>query len=93
MELEQTLPKLFRKSAEKYPEFSAQLFRTKDGTYAETNYHDCYQKALDFSGALLKFGVKRGDKIGLIADNRRYGNRRIHNLLLFFLCHSDLNQT
>lgn len=71
MELEQTLPKLFRKSAEKYPEFSAQLFRTKDGTYAETNYHDCYQKALDFSGALLKFGVKRGDKIGLIADNRR----------------------
>ena len=70
MELEQTLPKLFRKSAEKYPEFSAQLFRTKDGTYAETNYHDCYQKALDFSGALLKFGVKRGDKIGLIADNR-----------------------
>lgn len=71
MELEQTLPKLFRKSAEKYPEFSTQLFRTKDGTYAETNYHDCYQKALDFSGALLKFGVKRGDKIGLIADNRR----------------------
>ena len=71
MELEQTLPKLFRKSAENYPEFSAQLFRTKDGTYAETNYHDCYQKALDFSGALLKFGVKRGDKIGLIADNRR----------------------
>lgn len=71
MELEQTLPKLFRKSAEKYPEFSAQLFRTKDGTYAEINYHDCYQKALDFSGALLKFGVKRGDKIGLIADNRR----------------------
>lgn len=71
MELEQTLPKLFRKSAEKYPEFSAQLFRKKDGTYAETNYHDCYQKALDFSGALLKFGVKRGDKIGLIADNRR----------------------
>ena len=26
---------------------------------------------MDFSGALLKFGVKRGDKIGLIADNRR----------------------
>ncbi len=65
-----TLPRLVRNAAQKWPEISAQLSHTKDGGYREVNYHDMFQNALDFSGALLELGVQRGEKIGLIADNR-----------------------
>ena len=65
-----TLPRLVKKAAEKWPEVSAQLSHTKDGGYREVNYHDMFQNAMDFSGALLDLGVQRGDRIGLIADNR-----------------------
>ena len=65
-----TLPKLVRKSAIQWPEISAQLSRTKSGDYKEINYHDLFENAMDFAGALLDIGVKRGDRVGLIADNR-----------------------
>ena len=53
-----TLPKLVRKSAIQWPEISAQLSRTKSGEYKETNYHDLFENAMDFAGALLDIGVK-----------------------------------
>ena len=65
-----TLPRLVKMAAEKWPEVSAQLSHTKDGGYKEVNYHDMFQNAMDFSGALLELGVQRGDRVGLIADNR-----------------------
>ena len=71
MRFEQTVPKILRSVAQRYPETSAQLSRAKTGSYTEINYHDFYQSALDFAGGLLELGVKRGDKIGLIADNRK----------------------
>ncbi|MCR5218921.1 long-chain fatty acid--CoA ligase [Treponema sp.] len=71
MKQEETLPKILRKSAEKWPEVSAQLSHDKMGGYVENNYHDFFQMALDFGGALAEMGIKRGDKIGLIADNRK----------------------
>ncbi len=71
MKFEQTVPKIVRSTAQRYPETSAQLSRTKTGSYTEVNYHDFYQSALDFAGGLLELGIKRGDKIGLIADNRK----------------------
>ena len=70
MKLERTIPKILRAVAARYPEVPAQLSHSKDGSYKPTNYHDFYQTALDFGGALLEMGVRRGDKIGLIADNR-----------------------
>ena len=71
MKLEETVPKIIRSVAQKNPETVAQLSHSKTGSYVEINYHDFFQYALDFSGSLLELGVKRGDKIGLIADNRR----------------------
>src|SRR5574344_1607581 len=68
--MEQTLPKMLRKSAEKYPEINAQYARTKTGEFIPVNYHDMYQKTLDFAGGLLELGEVRGSKIGLISDNR-----------------------
>lgn len=69
--MEQTIPKLMRKAAQKYPEITAQYSRTKTGDFEERNYHDMLQFALDFAGGLAELGVVRGEKIGLISDNRR----------------------
>src|SRR5574344_956043 len=68
--MEQTLPKMLRRTAEKYPEINAQYSRTKTGGFTPVNYHDMYQKTLDFAGGLLQLGEVRGSKIGLISDNR-----------------------
>ncbi|MBQ5498818.1 MAG: long-chain fatty acid--CoA ligase, partial [Treponema sp.] len=64
--MEQTIPKLMRKAAQKYPEITAQYSRTKTGDFEERNYHDMLQFALDFAGGLAELGVVRGEKIGLI---------------------------
>ena len=71
MKFERTIPKLIRSIAQKHPETSAQLCHTKKGEITEVNYHDMFQLALDFGASLLDLGVKRGDRIGLIADNRK----------------------
>lgn len=68
---EKTIPKNVRLTAEKHPEVIAQYSRTPSGDFAETNFHDMFQNALDFGGGLLEFGVNRGDRIGLISDNRK----------------------
>ena len=68
---EETLPKLLKKAASYWPEISAQLYKTPEGGIAEHNYHELYQSALDFSGALLEMGVQRGERIALISENRK----------------------
>lgn len=68
--MEQTLPKMLKQVAETYPEINAQYSRTKTGDFIPTNYHNLFQRALDFAGGLIQLGVQRGDRIGLISDNR-----------------------
>lgn len=68
--MEQTLPKMLRAVAEKYPEITAQMARAKTGDFIPVNFHDLLQTALDFGGGLLALGEKRGSRIGLISDNR-----------------------
>ncbi len=68
---EETLPKNLRKVAEKYPELVAQYSRNASGDFDETNFHDMYQIALDFGAGLLSLGATRGERIGLISDNRK----------------------
>lgn len=65
-----TLPKMLQKAAEKYAELNVQYTKNKAGVFEPTNYHDMFQKSLDFGGGLLELGIMRGDKIGLISDNR-----------------------
>lgn len=71
MVIEQTLPKILRKIAEQYPEINAQYSRTKTGEFIPTNYHNMYQNVLDFAGGLMEHGVTRGERIGLISDDRK----------------------
>lgn len=54
-----------------WPETVAQFSRRKDGEFEPVTYRELYQKALDFGAGLLSIGIKRGDLIGLISDNRK----------------------
>ncbi len=65
-----TIPKMVKKTVETYPEITAQMKRQKNGDFEPVLYRDMYQFALNFGAALLNIGVKRGDLIGLISDNR-----------------------
>ncbi|MDE6705312.1 MAG: AMP-binding protein [Treponemataceae bacterium] len=67
--MEKTLVKIFRKQAQDYPETAFQLYK-QEGTFTPISYKDAYADAVDFAGGLLDLGVKRGDHIGLISDNR-----------------------
>ncbi|MDE5613221.1 MAG: AMP-binding protein, partial [Treponemataceae bacterium] len=67
--MEKTLVKIFRKQAQDYPETAFQLYK-QEGTFTPISYKDAYADAVDFAGGLLALGVKRGDHIGLISDNR-----------------------
>ena len=67
--MEKTLVKIFRKQAQDYPETAFQLYK-QEGSFTPISYKDAYADAVDFAGGLLNLGVKRGDHIGLISDNR-----------------------
>ena len=69
--MEQTVPKMLRKSATEWPEVIAQYARKKDGDFEPVTYRELYQTALDFGAGLLSLNIKRGDLIGLISDNRK----------------------
>ena len=67
--MEKTLVKLFRKIAREYPDVAYQMYKS-EGRFTPIAYKDAYADAVDFAGGLLSLGVRRGDHIGLISDNR-----------------------
>ncbi|MCR5289382.1 MAG: long-chain fatty acid--CoA ligase [Treponema sp.] len=69
--MEQTLPKLLRHSAELYPDVAAQYYRNASNEFDPVTYLQLFQLGLDFGAGLLSLGVQRGDRIGIISDNRK----------------------
>lgn len=69
--MEQTLPKMLKKTASDFPELAGQYSKDSTGEFQPVTYRDMYQLALDFGAALLELGVKRGEPVGLISDDRK----------------------
>lgn len=69
--MEQTLPKMLRKTAADFPEIAAQYSKNEEGAFEPVTYRELYEIALDFAAALRQLGVVRGQAIGLISDNRK----------------------
>ena len=69
--MEQTLPRMIRKTALAYPDLPAQYSRLSSGDFQPCTYKELFENAMNFAGGLLSTGVKRGDLIGLISDNRQ----------------------
>ena len=69
--MEKTLPRIFRDTAKKYPQISAQMSRFGDGHFEPTSYEQAWSNIRFFGAGLLSIGVERGEHIGLISDNRK----------------------
>ena len=69
--MEQTVPKMLRKTAADFPEIAAQMSKNKEGVFEPVTYRELYTLALDFAAGLLNLQVKRGEPVGLISDNRK----------------------
>jgi len=67
----ETIPKMLQEIQQKYPDTEMQLSKDGLGTFIPTLYKDFYQEVLILAAGLIDLGVKRGDHIGLISDNRK----------------------
>jgi long-chain acyl-CoA synthetase len=66
-----TVVKCFWAVAEKYPQEVALMSKTKAGEWKEISYREFASLFERFGAGLLDFGVKRGDHVGIITDNRK----------------------
>lgn len=68
---EDTLPKRFLSTARKYPENTAILSKDPDGVFQPITYNAVKGMIESLAMAFSRLGIKRGDHIGLISDNRK----------------------
>jgi long-chain acyl-CoA synthetase len=69
--MDKTLPKLLARVASEHPDTPAQYSKNGSGEFTPVSYGECLGLSLDFAAGLLSAGSVRGDRIGLIADNRK----------------------
>ncbi len=67
----QTIAQMFLEMTAKQPYAVAQLSKDGDGVFKPTSYKELKDAAASFAAGLKAIGVSRGDKVGLIADNRK----------------------
>jgi long-chain acyl-CoA synthetase len=69
--MEATLPKLLQRIVRDNPNYNAQLSKDPSGEFQPTTYETLYKEVQSFAAGLMSLGVKRGDHVGLISDNRK----------------------
>ena len=67
--MQRTIPRLFETSVEKF-RTNTLLWEKKDDVYKGMTYLQTRSHVHDFAAGLLSFGVKKGDRIALIAEGR-----------------------
>ncbi|MBI9102349.1 MAG: AMP-binding protein [Spirochaetales bacterium] len=71
MERIDTIPQRFKKTVEKYPSHVLTMVKDSNKEFQPTTYADFYGEGAALGLALMKTGIKRGDHIGIISDNRK----------------------
>ena len=66
-----TLPVLLRNKVSEIPNYTLQAEKNKSGVFVRYSYSQVYQRVIELAASLKKLGVKKGDHVGLISDNRR----------------------
>lgn len=69
--MDQTIPQMFRRIANEFPDHAAQYSKDASGTFQMTSYRLLYEEVRTFAGGLASLGVKKGDHVGHISDNRK----------------------
>ena len=67
--MEKTLPLMIRDRAKNTPDIIIQYYKNREGLYNSISYCQFYEEVCFLAAGLLDIGVKRGDRVGLIADN------------------------
>lgn len=68
--MEETLPKMIQRQAREHGDVPGQRSKNANGDFEPITFSQIYEKMLNFGGGLLVHGIKRGDKIGMLSDNR-----------------------
>lgn len=67
--MERTVFGFFHKTVHRFPDRDFQ--RTKEGkSFTGVTYREAYRTVLEIGTGLMSFGVAKGDKVGVICDNR-----------------------
>lgn len=66
-----TIPLLFLEQVKLHPDVVAQYAKNGDGEFRPITYAQLLEDVKRFAAGLAEFGVERGDRVGLISDNRR----------------------
>ena len=67
--MEDTIFGFFNKTVQRFPDKDFQRIREGDSFYGVT-YKEAYDTVLEIGTGLMSFGVNKGDRVGLICDNR-----------------------
>ncbi len=65
-----TIPQILQQIVNSYPDIAAQMSRSEEGPFTSRTYADLYGDVQIFAAGLRNLGVKRGDHVGLISENR-----------------------
>lgn len=85
--MEKTLPKIIREISQKHPDVAAQKFRPGRGKpFEQITFKEMFEKSQNFAAGLLSLGVKRGDRIGIISDDRKEWQQADIGLLSIGAC-------
>ncbi|HOX92574.1 MAG TPA: AMP-binding protein, partial [Spirochaetales bacterium] len=69
--MEKTLPLLFMGKVAERPESIMQYSKQGGDTFQPTSYRQMQEEIATLAAGFLELGVQRGDRIGLISDNRK----------------------
>ena len=68
--LNMTLTERLKKVSEKYPGNTALMHKNNNGDFDKITHSELYLKVKAFGAGLAAAGIKRGDHVGIISDNR-----------------------
>lgn len=66
-----TLPLMLRNKVAKVPNHTLQCVKNKSGVFVRYSYSQVYQHVVEMAWSLGKLGVRKGDRVGMMSDNRR----------------------
>lgn len=70
-DLGETLPILLRNKVRKIPNHTLQAVKNRSGVFVRYSYSQVYQHVVELAWSLKKLGIKKGDRVGMMSDNRR----------------------
>ena len=70
-DLGETLPVMFRNKVAKVPNHTLQAVKNKSGVFVRYSYSQVYQHVIELAWSLKKLGIRKGDRVGMMSDNRR----------------------